>query len=224
MSVVTLWPDLSVSSLDVTRDTGFQTSPTWQPTTGSPAGVFPRVLCTGTKGLTAPNTPTNSSFSLYMVGTFGPGFVINANPDVGGWGMSIDDDMLIHAGVWATAFDPNTIVADDPIPDDQAIIVGLAFDKTIGHFNFSVGGVLVPAHRYTGGAPTASGLSDNTCNATFTIATYDAWIGKAGGGDSGSSVGSDGGTAFNHLIMFDRYHTSAQRAQAVAYLTDKWGL
>ncbi len=216
MSVVTLWPDLSVSSLDATIDSGFQTGATWQPTTGSPAGVFPRVLCTGTKGITAPNTPTNASFSLYMVGTFDEGYAINAEPDVGGWALAIDSDGKIHANVWASAFDLNTIVSDDPIPNDSALILGLAFDKLTGHFNFSVNGDLVPAHLNTGGAPTASGFSDNACNPNFTIQTYDAWIGKSPSGD--------GGAAFNQLIMWDRYHTAPQRAQVVTFLTTKWGL
>jgi hypothetical protein len=224
MSVVTLWPDASISSLDVQNNSDFQDDPTWQPTTGAPAGVYPRVLCTGDMGLTAPNTPTNDTFSLYMVGTFGPGFVVNANPDAGGWALQIDDDMLIHAAVWSTGFDPNTVVADDPIPDDSPTIIGLAFDRGIGHFNFSVNGDLVPAHLFVGGGPTASGLSDTTCNPLYTVSSYDVWIGRSNAGTGVSSVGLDGGSAFNQLIMWDRYHTAPQRAQVVTYLTEKWGL
>jgi hypothetical protein len=222
MSVVTLWPDLSVSSLDVEAQ-GTQSDPTWQPTTGSPAGVFPRVLCTGSMGLTAPITPTNDEFSLYMVGTFAIGNMVNANPDAGGWGIGVNNDGLICAGVWATAFDQTWIVADDPIPDDSAQIVSLSFGKGSGHFNFAVNGDLVPAHFLFGGAPTASGFSDTTCNALFTISTYDALIGKSSNTPPPDQA-TTGGAAFNHLIMWDRYHTAPQRAQAVAYLTDKWAL
>jgi hypothetical protein len=221
MSVVTLWPDLSVSSLDV-QNAGFQSDPTWQPTTGSPAGVFPRVLCTGGMGLYAPNTPTNDSFTVYVVGTFAPGYVLEANPDVGGWRLAITDAGQVHAAVWVSAFDLNGIESDATIPDDEPLIISLGFNRTGGQFNFTIGGELVAAHLDNGGAPTASGLSQQACAATYTNSTYDVWIGKSG--TNGLGEGTEGGAAINQIKMWDRYHTAPQRAQVVASLTEKWGL
>jgi hypothetical protein len=216
---INTWPDASSQALDGNPDTGIgQISPNFQVSSGLPVGVYPRVVGTGNFGVSASRLPTTDSFTLYVVGTFDDGNVVKGISGPGGFALSVTGGGKVVAAVWPNAFDFNSIISVSAVATpDAARILRLTFNRPLGTFRFHVQGALVPAVVLASGLPTASGLSENSCNPQSLDGTFKARIGYCGGSDVS-------GTYYNRVLMYDAPHSDASAALVEARLRTQWGL
>ena len=123
--------------------------------------------------------PTTDSCSYYAAFEYhaAAGTFLESNAGNANIAFGLDADGLLSAYVWLTLASPTIIQADDPLVEGQKYVVGLMFDKQLGRFQFTVNDALVAAHHYPSGTPTASGLSENTCNPQFLTDAFTCRLG-----------------------------------------------